>query len=200
VNLAEAQEEFANRGVDYLSTDRRTFFLNYAKNVFEDAYVFPWLEAVATGASPKTITDLKQILYVRDSSNDTELLGLPAAQIIVDGIDLAEIGRPTNWWLDGEEIVTVWPVSTSAVLEIRYVKESPELVDPTDAPLIPARYHQTWVDIAMIQAYKDSDNFAAASALQQIVNLDLSQIISRYVSRNRQNPEYQTIRAGSDDW
>jgi hypothetical protein len=200
MDLAAAQVEMANRGFDYLSTDRRTFFLNQAKNTFEDIFPFPWLEDVATGTSPLTISDLKQVLYVSDTDHDRELLGLPAAQIIVDGTDLAETGTPSNWWLDGENTVTVWPVSSSASLQVRYIKESDELVDPTNTPLIPARYHGTWIDLAVIRAYIDSDNYVAAQGLQQIVALDLSQIAQRYATRNDQNPGYQTIRSGSDDW
>lgn len=199
MDLAAAQNEFAERGFDYLSTDRRTFYLNMAKDLFEDAYSFPWLETVATGVSPLTIADLKSVLYVRDSTNDTELIGLPASQIIVNGIDLAMTGVPCNWWLDGENIVTGWPVSTSAVMQVRYVKQSDELVDPTDTPLIPARYHGTWVDMAVIRAYIDSDNYVAAQGLKQVVDIDLSQIIQRYAMRNMQNPAYQTQRWGSED-
>jgi hypothetical protein len=199
VNLAAARDELASRGFDYLDSSRMNFMLNDAKNLFEDAYPFPWLEATTTGTSPLSIADLKAVLYVRDDTNDTELLGLPAQQIVVLGDDIAQTGTATHWWLDGEETLTVWPVS-SASLQVRYVKESVELSADADTPLIPSRYHSTWLDIAVIRAYIDSDNYAAASGLKQIVDLDLSQIIQRYALRNRQNGSYQTIRYFSEDW
>jgi hypothetical protein len=201
VNLEAARQEMRDRGVDYIDDDvRLTFWLNQAKNIFEDAFPFPWLEATASGVSPLVVSDLKDVLYVRDSTNDSELIGFPPQQIVVNGGDLTLTGTPECWWLDGENTITAWPVSTSVVVEVRYVKESPELAAGTDTPLIPARFHPTWVDLAMIRAYVDRDNYAAAQALQQMANFDLAQIVDRYATRNRQNPGYQTVRAGSEDW
>lgn len=200
MNLADARAELAARGFDYLLPGRMNIMLNDARNAFEDVYPFPWLEAAVTGTAPLTIADLKHVLFVQDTTNDTELLGLPVQQIAQLGDDLALPGLPTHWWLDGLTTLNVWPVSTSAQLLVRYVKESPELAGDLDTPLIPVRYHNTWVDLAVVRAYLDSDNFAAASALQQIANNDLAQISQRYATRNGQNPGYQTIRFNSDDW
>jgi hypothetical protein len=199
VNLLAAQIEVRERGFFELPDDRLTVLLNQAKNTFEDFYPWPWLETVVTGTAPLTVNDLKQILYVRDSTNDIELLGLPAQQIIVGDDDIAQTGTPTHWWLDGEEEINVWPVSAVS-LEVRYIKESPELAATTDIPLIPARYHNSWVDLAVIRAYIDSDRFAAVQGLKQIVDADLTLIAQRYATRNRQNGSYQTIRYFSEDW
>lgn len=201
MNLGEARTELAGRGFDYLEASRVNTFLNDAKNTFEDAYPFPWLETSTSGASPLTIADLKQVLYVVDSTNNQELVGVAASQVVaeLDPSITTTTGAPDVWWLDGEETIRTYP-TTAVTLSVRYVKESPELSADSDTPLIPARYHQTWVDIAVIRAYMDSDNFVAALGLKQIVDVTLSQIITRYASRNAQNPGYQTIRGYSEDW
>lgn len=197
VNLGEAQQEFYARGVDYIDdVDRLTLWLNQAKNIFEDTFPFPWLMQFVTGLSPLTISDLKDILYVFDANTNNELIGVPVQQLVVNG-DTTGSGLPTNWWLDGN-VLTTWPTATT--VSARYVKESPELVQPSDTPLIPARYHNTWIDLAMIRAYVDRDNFVAAQGLQQLVNTDLTLIVQRYATRNMQNPAYQTMRAGAEDW
>lgn len=200
MNLGQAFDEVQERGFNFDDFTRLTFWLNQAKDTFEDFYQWPWLETATTGTAPLVIADLKQVLYVADTSNDTELLGMLPAEIVVNGIDLNQTGTPQYWWLDGETTVRVWPVNTSAALTVRYVKQSPELAVDTDTPLIPARYHPTWVDLAVIRAYVDTDNFVAAQGLKQVVDADLQQIATRYATRNRQNPGYQVLRAGADDW
>ena len=53
MNLSAARTELAARGFDDLAAARLTLFLNQARNDFEDAYPFPWLETVfATGPAP----------------------------------------------------------------------------------------------------------------------------------------------------
>lgn len=200
MNLGDAQTELAGRGFDYLAASRMTIMLNDAKNALEDQWPFPWLETTATGTAPLTITDLKQVLYVQDTTNDNELLGLPVAQIAVDGDDITRAGTPAYWWLDGTSTLNVWPVSTSVQLSVRYVRESVELSAVSDTPLIPARYHPLWVDLAVVQAYHDSDNFAGAQQLQGYVDSRMAKLVERYEQRNLQNGSYQTIRYMSDDW
>ena len=56
-----------------------------------------------------------------------------------------------------------------------------------------------WIDFAVIQAYKDSDNFTAAQALSGDVNGRLYQIIERYETRNRQHAGFISQRGYSED-
>lgn len=177
-----------------------TLMLNYAKNAFEDQWPFPWLETTATGTAPLTITDLKQVLYVQDTTNSNELLGLTAAQIAVDGTPVSQVGQPLYWWLDGTSTLNVWPVSTSVQLSVRYVRASPELANASDTPLIPTRYHGVWLDFAVIEAYKDSDNYSATFALTNNVETRVQKIIEVCEARNLQNGAYQTVRYASQDW
>lgn len=198
MNLTEARTELAARGFDYLSAGRMTTMLNNARNAFEDAWPFPWLEQTITGAPPLSLPDLKYVRMVKHVASDCELLGLDFRQVAQDGTDLDLPGMPEYWWLQAS-IMHVWPVATDAI-EVFYTRESPELSDALDVPLIPVRYHPVWIDLAVIQAYKDSDNFTAAGALQGDVNQRMYQVIERYETRNRQNGHYISMRSpGSDD-
>lgn len=201
MDLAGAQAELAARGFDYLSSGRMTLMLNNAKNTFEDAWPFPWLWKTVTATAPLTIADLKYIAIVKDDANQ-ELLGIDLRMLEQDSTDLDLPGTPVYWWLQGgsdpETILHVWPVATTT-LNVTYVAESDELALATDTPLIPGRYHTTWIDLAVISAYQDSDNFQAASALRADVTARLNQIIERYETRNRQNSGYIAVRSPSLD-
>jgi hypothetical protein len=203
VNLADARAELAGRGFDYLPGARMNLMLNNARNAFEDAWPFPWLQSVITGPPPLTIPDLKYVSMVKSVDTNDELLGLDFRQVAQDGTDLNLPGVPEYWWLEGPDPVTimhVWPVS-NAQISVAYIAESPELVDDDDQPLIPVRYQPIWIDLAVVQAYKDSDNFSGAQALTVDVNARLYQVIERYETRNRQNGHYITMRrpAAEDD-
>jgi hypothetical protein len=150
MDLTAAQTELKARGGDYLSTARLTTFLNDAKNELEDFFVWPWLETTTTGTAPLTISDLKHVLYVVDTTNQAELTGA-SAQYIVEDLDetITTTGTPDVWWLDGTTTLKVYPANTSASLSVRYVKFSPELSAGADTPLIPVRNHNLWIDLAL---------------------------------------------------
>lgn len=197
MNLGEARTEFGDRGFDgVLSSARMNFYLNRALTDFGDYYAWPWLRKTATGAAPLTISDLKYVRSVYDSTGN-EMFGLD----VNEDVDLTTTGSPSYWWIDdtsGSAVITAYPVGT-VTLRVSYVAEAPLLSADSDVPLMPVRYHMTWIDLAVMRAYRDSDNFAAASALQQVVNADLERLIERYETRNRMNAGHILIRAGSED-
>jgi hypothetical protein len=202
VTLAQAIAELKARGFDYLSDPRATIMLNSAKNALEDEFDWPWLETTTTtGAAPLTITDLKHVLYVVDTTNGAELRGKDPRDIADLDSNVATAGTPTNWWLDGNSTLRTYPTSTTAQLSVRYVRCSPELSAPSDTPLIPGRLHPVWIDYAVVEAYKDDDRFNEAQALLSFVHANrLPQIIDTYGERNRQGPDVQVLVAGSEDW
>jgi hypothetical protein len=201
MNLTEAQAEFRARGFDYLTAGRMTIMLNSAKNAFEDAWEWPWLLYSTSGAAPLLIPDLKLVLSVKWVADGRELWGLDVRQIMEDGTDPNLPGLPKYWWLedfDGQPNLHVWPVASGQVGVI-YQRESPELASSTSEPLIPARYQPLWIDLAVVEAYKDSDNFTAASALLQTVNARLVDLVARYEVRNRQHSRLNSMRLPSED-
>ena len=202
MNLAAGQAELMARGFDYLTPARLTIMLNNGKNAFEDQWRWPWLELTRTGTAPLAVSGLKHVYYVQDTDADNELLGLDVRQIAQGGTPVDEVGPPEYWWLDGpvEEIVTIntWPAS-SAALEARLVVDSPELSADSDTPLIPTRYHPLWIDFAVVEAYKDSDNLVGAQALRADIAMRVQDLILRYEVRNLQHAALNSVHHYSED-
>lgn len=204
MNLSAAQAELMARGFDYLPANRLALMLNNARNVFEDFWSWPWLEQTVTGPSPLTVDRLKTVVYVQDTDNDSALAELDVRVIAADGSPINQPGAPAYWWLDGphgpNDTVTIntWPIGPVA-LEARVTLESPELAAAVDTPLIPARYHTLWIDLAVVEAYHDSDNFTGAAALETAVNTRLQAVVLRYETRNRQHSTINASYALSED-
>ena len=109
MNLDAARTELRARGFDYLSNTRTDYFLNAALTEIDDAFPWPWLETTTTGTAPLTITDLKQPLYVIDTTNERELQSLEYRDLIIGDPNLTETGAPAVWSLNGTTQIVVWP-------------------------------------------------------------------------------------------
>jgi hypothetical protein len=171
------------------------FMLSRALTDMEDAFLWPWLKETVTGPAPLTIPDLKYVRSVYADGN--ELFGIDDD----DDIDTTITGTPSNWWIDDtgpNPTLRMWPVGDTT-LTVSYIATDSTLTADTDTPRMPARYHGTWIDLAVIRAYHDSDNFPAAQALRQQVAMDLQSMIEQYETRNRMNSQYIRILAGSED-
>jgi hypothetical protein len=196
VNLGEARTELGDRGFDYLSPGRMNIMLNRGVVDFEDYWSWPWLRKTATGAAPLTISDLKYVLNVRDATGVT----LPSVDPS-DIYDTDTAGTPRFWYFDdssGAGVIAVSPTG-SATLTVRYVKESSTLSSDGDTPSIPSRYHLLWIDLAVIRAYQDSDNFAAANALKQDAYAELQELVERYETRDRSGHQQMAELAFNED-
>ena len=174
MNLATARAELESRGYARFTDARLEIWLNTAKNRFEDyQFDWPWLKATTTGTSPITISDLRRVRTVYDATNRRPLNGMEAEDV-TDFFDtnLALAGPAMYWYLTSETVLATYPVST-ATMSVRYQKFSAELTG-TDTPLIPARYHQTWVDLAEVDALRygvkdrDSANSMEAEVFRRI--------------------------------
>lgn len=161
--LATAEAELQARGYNRFSTSRLDSWLNAAKNRFEDYTDWPWLKTTTTGTAPLTISDLRRVLSVVDSSAK-----LPVDQVAADAIiefasaDLTLAGSPSGWYLSSDTVLTTFPVGTGS-LSVRYLKFSPELASGADTPLIPARYRTAWVDLAEVEALRFGVKDAASA-------------------------------------
>lgn len=198
MNLADAQQALLNRGFDYLDPSRLTLMLNTGKDAFEDIYEWPWLQTTITAPTPLVLADLKLVMSVTDPATKDELYGLDLRQAAMNSTNLAAPGTPEYWWIEGDDTLHAWP-GDGASLTVVYIADSPPLALPADTPLIPARYHPMWIDYAVCEAYKDSDNFPGAQALRQDVTLRMQDVIARYETRNRQHSPFMTKRTVNED-
>lgn len=163
MNLAEIVTEFQSRGFDYLSTTR-------AENYANDAYLidiceqedWPFLDATTSGAAPLTISDLRTLESVIDSTQAVKLKPLDRRHLTDDwNTDLSTPGTPTFYYLTSGSIVNVFPANTTDTLAVRYWKV-PERLTSGDTPLLPSRFHSLIVDAAVARAYEDSDDYELA--------------------------------------
>jgi hypothetical protein len=148
VNLSSARTQLEKLGAGRLSGDTtmEDYYLNQAKNWIEDKDDWPWLETTTTGSAPLTISDLRKVIYVADTTNDRLLKEADLIDIARRDPGIDDVGDPTRFYVDGLTSIKVWPVRTVA-LSVRYLKYSPELTT-SDTPLIPARYHMLWCNVA----------------------------------------------------
>jgi len=196
LNLGQARTALGLRGFDYLTAPQQTYMLNTAKDELEDLWEWPWLQATAAGPTPLTLADFKLMLTV--ASGGLELLGLDLRQVAQDGTDLSLLGTPAYWWLEGTNILHAWPGDGTPVT-LAYLRESPALINSSDQPWIPARYQPLWIDLAVCEAYKDSDNYTASQALRADVMVRIQDVIGRYEVRNRQHSLLISGRWYSED-
>lgn len=196
MNLATARAELESRGYARFTDARLEAFLNTAKNRFEDyPFDWPWLWGTATGAAPLTISDLRRVRSVVNSTTQTPLghVDVDALVEFVSG-DLTLAGTAAGWYLSAETVVSTYP--TTASLSVRYVKFSPELAG-TDTPLIPTRYHQSWVDLAEVEVLKYGVKDAnLAASLESAVMGRLAEIAGVYAMQDQ--PVYsETLVSGA---
>lgn len=202
MQLVDARAELRARGFDYLSDARANLMLNNAKDALEDIAEWPWLEGTLTGVQPPlTLSDFRSVRYVRDLTNDRELLPLDIRDIVAEdnSADPTRVGTPEFWWLDGVDMLRVYPVATPDI-EIRYIRYTAPLVGDSDTPEIPARHQPMWIDFAVVEAYKDSDNFEHATSLLNDLDRRLQRMLEIYFTRNNQTGDFQQIRFQSEDW
>jgi hypothetical protein len=189
--LLDGRTELSARGYSRFvsaSPSRATVWLNAAKNRFEDyPYDWPWLKTSTTGTAPVTISDLRRVLSVADTTNRTPLEPVNADAITEYGdTNLALVGPAQAWYLSAETVLTTYPVG-SGTLSVRYVKFSPELSADGDAPLIPLRYRSTWIDLAEAEALRYGvKDVATAAALEASVFARLREIAGVYAMQDQQ--------------
>ena len=182
------------RGFDYLSPGRLTIMLNNAKNAFEDVWEWPWLWRTLTGTAPLD-ADRPQARLHRHTPTGNELLGLDVRQIAQSGTSLQQTGTPQYWWLDGPDpypVMHTWPAGPARARGRLHRRKPRTRPHDTDAPLIPPRYRPLWIDYAVVEAYKDSDNYQGAQALRADIDARMQDLIARYEVRNRQHSVLNT--------
>lgn len=180
--LLEARTELESRGYSRFADGRLTTWLNTAKNRFEDyPFDWPWLKASTSGVTPLTIADLRRVRSVVDPTNRYPLEPVDPEDVVdFEDTDLTRVGPALQWYLTSETVLASYPVG-SASLNVRYIKFSPELSTDSSTPLIPVRYHQTWIDLAEVDCLrygvKDRDS---ASAMEAETFRRLEEIASVY--------------------
>lgn len=200
MNFTELLTEFYSRGTDYLSEDaagtlRAGRWVNQAYFEILNIQAWPFLEASTTGTSGAgfvSIPDLRRIRWVRDvSGSPVALSRVSPDDLAYDEVDFTQTGTPEYYYVEFGNTVRAYPVG--GTVEVHYIKRVNAMTG-TDTPLFREDYHDLIIDRAMVKAYKDSDNFEAAAALQQEFNAGLLTMAEDYQLDSR-DVQYLTVEA-----
>jgi hypothetical protein len=201
VNLGTLRTEVQARGFDYLSNARLDAYINRAYLDLADSEDWPWLEATTSGTAPLTISDLRTIESVRNSTQSYRLAPLDRRNIMHSDDDLATTGTPSYYYLTTGTTVAVYPANTSDTIAVRYWKVPTELSVDSDTPAVPTRYHQLLVDGAVVYAYVDSDNFQSANEVLTLVETQKARMREALLVGQHDAPDdYIHVLADSEDW
>lgn len=199
MDLSALQTEVQARGFDFDSTTRLNYWINRAYHRICEREAWPFLETTTTGTAPLTISDLRAVLSVVDTTNQSVLTFEDYRTIREDDPTLAATGSPECWYQSATTTVAVYPAS-SVSLSVAYIKTPTDLSSGTDTPVLPTRYHYLIVEGAVAYAYRDSDNFEAAQQTEDIFERGLLEASDSLLVPNYDSLRSQVIYGASSDW
>ena len=192
MNRAELVQEVVDRGYDYVETSRIQGFVQRAYEEICSRYPWAFLEDEVEGEAPLTIADLRQVLYVIDTTQKTRLAGAEKRWLSNYYADFdTATGSPVYWYLDGTSL-HAYPAGSGS-FKVRYVKKPATLAD-ADEPLVPAEWQYLIVDRAVVDCLKDDDEYEEARALRADVRGGINEMVSALRS-NLQN-DRMILRGG----
>ena len=189
MTFAELRAEFRHRGYDHIETARVNLWLNQAYLELCEERNWPFVEATNSAVMPQTITDLRQVLSVADTTNGNVLKWADRRDVVARDPDLSETGTADTWFFDGA-VIRVHPANTTATHSVRYLKVPAELSADADAPVVPARFQDLIVDGAVYRALKDNDEYDSAIALRDIWEIGVQKMADSQLMRNYDSPDF----------
>lgn len=181
--------ELAARGFDYESSSRLTGWINRAYNDLCEEEDWPFLEATTSGTAPVSVSTLRTIESVIDTTTMTKLTPIDRRNITDFNYDLATTGSPTYYYTTGTTTVAVYPANTTDTISIRYWKFPTELSLDADEPLVPARFQQVIIDGACFYAYMDSPNVPAAQAWASVFEVGKARMREALLTQQHDQPD-----------
>ena len=190
MNFAALLDEVNDRGYNYISDTRLGRYVNQSYKSICNRAAWPFLRATTTGTAPLTISDLRAVLNVVDTTTNAKLYHADRRHLI-ESVDtsLTTTGTPTYWYQESRTVIKVYPANTTDTLSVHYLKV-PATLSGTDAHLIPDEFEDLIIDGAVIRALKDNDELDAAASLQQFYNEGLREMMDALLSRAHDGPNY----------
>lgn len=201
--FATLLDEFYARGFTYLDDGgdgeaRAKRWINQAIAELSQLADWPFLEETGTGPAPLTISNLGRILSVVDSTSGLELYGREREGLIDYATDLTLAGSPSYWYLEGNSTLKVYPTSTTDQLSVRYITVPTDLSADADVSVVPKRYSNIVVDLAVCRGYKNKDAFEACAALRADVDRQVQEMMAAELIRG--DDAFVAVTGASEDW
>jgi hypothetical protein len=202
MTFAEMVAEVAARGFDDMNDGTRLQrYVNDAFHELEEEEFWRTRENSANGVAPLGISDLGTIEMVVNSTGDP-LMPFEWSELVEMFGDLSTTGTAFAYYTgtpSGTTEVATYPVDTTTIT-VQYWRVSSDLTGTNTPTTIPARFHKVIVNIAVREAYRDSDNHAAAESLQAQIDRDLAKMRKALLTDQVQGPSFIRIVHGSSDW
>jgi hypothetical protein len=172
LDFSALKTEVYARGLSYLNdggsgATRVSRWINDSMHEINELADWPFLQTSTTGTAPLTVSDLRKVEAVTDSTNKVELEHRSRRDLIRDINDLTITGQPETYYVTGGTVVNVWPASTSVSLTVYYFKYATDLSANGDVPLIPDRFRQAIVDYAVARGLRDAGDLTGAAEARQ---------------------------------
>jgi hypothetical protein len=193
-SLAELTQEVLARGFQYETTATIESSIQRHYQRLEARYNWPWREGTKEGVAPFEIKDLRGILSVENTTAESAIYGQSRQWLAEHYPNLEESGSPAWWWLDNLTL-RVFPTSTSENISVRYLKK-PEKLTTSAEPAMPSEWQYLIVDLAVVDALKNNDEYSVARELKEEVEADLQRMVAAELKRDLQSSPL-TVRTGS---
>lgn len=161
MSLTTLLTEFYSYGFNYLDDSgagatRATAFINSAYQELCNDSDWPFLEANATGTSTVTLTDLRKVESVVNTTTSDTLQQTDRRTLTNAYGVLTATGTPTFWYLTTGSVVKSYPVG--GTLSVNYWKVPTDLSSGSDVPVVPSRYQDLIVLGAVRRALVDDQD------------------------------------------
>jgi hypothetical protein len=170
LTLKELTWELAERGFHDVPQTRREAFVNRSYQRICGSQAWGFLETQAVGSSPLVVADVRAVLQVIDTTNNSVLTWADPRDVRDADPSLVETGLPTVWYLR-DATITTWP-TTSVSLLVRYI-HAPNPLGASETPLTPTRFDNVIVEGAICEALKAKGDYQNASACEQMFQMGL---------------------------
>jgi hypothetical protein len=194
VQFSEIRQELKDRGFDHAAStnnNRVDRWVNQSYQSICDSQQWAFLEADASGSAPLTVSDLRAVLSVVDSTQKRQLPWINRQTLIKQyDTDLTTTGTPTCWYQDAQYVIDVYPANTSDTISVHYLKIPTTLSGDTDEPVFDSRFHDVIVDGAVVRGYKDTDQWEAAQQAQAYFALELQRMSQALLSRHHDTTDF----------
>lgn len=205
-SLDELQTEVYARGLNYLNdvtgagvgVARVKRWINDAVHTIDELGDWPYLNTTTSGTTPLTIADLRTVETVTDVAGLRVISPFDRRTLRSYAVNLTTAGAPWGYYITGGTTVNVFPTSASLSITVDYWRFSPDLVGPTDEPLMPDRYRYAIVEYAVARGLRDEDDESGAQAAQAAGDLIVQRMIQTLMTPQHQATQDFVAGYGED--
>jgi hypothetical protein len=194
MTFADITAEMTARGSE-ASSARNGVWANVAYRMILNAHDWPFTVTATTGtvgAGGVAVPTFRKAIVVGDLGSTALPPGTLLRKITyeelaedIEAEDIVVAGTPEFWWYDAVAgLINTYP--KGGTIYARYYARSAPL-SGVNEPAFDEEYHNLVVDRAMVEVYKDSSEFEAATALLNQYYVDLAAMARDYQVYSREH-------------